>query len=151
MFLSVDSSAVFPAGPFVLARCVAARVAIRRDGLVSVRDEPETSGQRFRGPKPQITIIPSGLGRWSLSWICAREMTCDESGEVQGGRRRRRADRGAFVSDAICLQHLVVDERASRTNHGIDRFEHVRIGVRRVDGAQRAAMQRIICRGRTTE
>lgn len=64
-------------------------------------------------------------------------MACNESIQVWRDSGRSRAGRGAFVSRAISLQHLVVDERATRTSNGIDSLEHVRIGVRRVDTAFR--------------
>jgi hypothetical protein len=65
------------------------------------------------------------------------EMAGDEGIEVRRDSYRLRGDRGALVSHAISLQHLVVEERATRTYHGIDRLEPVRIGGHRVDGVFR--------------
>ena len=92
-----------------------------------MRDEPDTSGQRFDVARALITIIPSGIWR--------EEIAGDEGVEVRRDSYRLRGDRGALVSHAISLQHVVVEERATGTYHGIDCFEPVHLRANNVQHA----------------
>jgi hypothetical protein len=82
-----------------------------------------------------MSIIPSGI--WRLS-ICVgfrlRRWACDETVEVLRDNCRLRGDRSALVSNAISLQHLVVDEYAARSVNCAGCLKHVRIRIHRIHG-----------------
>jgi hypothetical protein len=76
------------------------------------------------------------MWRLSINVGFSLGVACDERVEALWDRCRLRGDRSALVSHAIPLQHLAVEERAIRTDAGIDCLERVRIGRRRFDGTR---------------
>jgi hypothetical protein len=105
--------------------------AARRDGLVAVRDELDTSGQRFdrlmtsNGYLPVREMAPSiGAG------FSHMEMAGDEGIGARCGRGCLRGERGDFDSRAFSLQRVVVKQCIT----GAGCHDRVGIGTHRAYG-----------------
>jgi hypothetical protein len=105
--------------------------AARRDGLVAVRDELDTSGQRFSLLITSNGYLPVREMALSIGAGFSRmEMAGDEGIGADYGRGCLRGERGDFDSRAFSLQRVVVE----RCITGAGYHDCVGIGARRANG-----------------
>jgi hypothetical protein len=105
--------------------------AARRDGLVALRDELDTSGQRFDRLITSNGYLPVRKKALSISAGFSRmEMAGDEGIGARCGCARLRGERGDFDSRAFSLQRVVV----KRCITGAGYHDRVGIWAHRVNG-----------------